>query len=107
MNKHTPTVYARREPTLDEVVLQYGPQDERELRKAKWKDVVIYHDPCCRQVYCRFAARHISNPDRRNKWITLNCCRYRLVRINDLDQHPLPVLVELAEKAMQRAAAIV
>ena len=56
-------VYARSEPAAD------GP----------WRDVVVYRDQQCTSVYCRIPGEYTSKPTRRNRWIVLNCFRYRLV----------------------------
>lgn len=69
------TVYARKEPTTDAQQLKFLFADDREL--AKLRDVVIYKDRECTRRYATF--RWDSNkPDKRNKYITLNCYQWRL-----------------------------
>ncbi|HJP90866.1 MAG TPA: hypothetical protein VJ875_02860 [Pyrinomonadaceae bacterium] len=70
-----PTLYARREPTNDTVAIQY--LDAKTL--ASCNDVIIYHDPDCSRFYANFPWFYNSKPDRRNRYVTLNCFRYRLV----------------------------
>lgn len=69
-----PTVYARHEPTNDSAAMQY--LDAKTL--ATCKDVIIYHDRRSRHVYARFPF-YQSKPARRNRYVTINCFRYRLV----------------------------
>ncbi len=72
------TVYARHEPTDDSVAIQH--LDPKTL--ATCKDVVIYHDRNCSSRYARFPwFYNLSKPTRRNRFVTLNCFRYRLVWI--------------------------
>jgi len=70
-----PTLYARFERTNDTVAIQY--LDAKIL--ASCKDVIIYHDPHCTRFYANFPWFYNSKPDRRNRYVTLNCFRYRLV----------------------------
>lgn len=47
-------------------------------RKTR-EGVQIYRDKGHASHFCTFThANHTKVPDRRNKWITLNCFRYRL-----------------------------
>jgi hypothetical protein len=71
-----PTLYARHEPTNDSVAIRY--LDATTL--ATCKDVIIYHDRDCRHFYANFPFFYNqSKPDRRNRYVTLNCFRYKLV----------------------------
>lgn len=71
-----PTLYARLEPTNDRVAIQY--LDAKTLGTCK--DVIIYHDHDCRSFYAKFPwFYNQSKPDRRNRYVTINCFRYRLV----------------------------
>lgn len=44
-------------------------------------DVEIYRDAEKTQSFCTFHQWQKSKPDRRNKWITLNCYRWKLAWI--------------------------
>ena len=71
-----PTVYARHEPTNDSVSIQY--LDAKTL--ATCKDVIIYHDRHCRRFYANFPWFYKSSkPTHRNRYVTINCFRYKLV----------------------------
>ncbi|MDE2104555.1 MAG: hypothetical protein KGL39_45390 [Patescibacteria group bacterium] len=73
-NKFKPiTVFARKEHT-------------HELPAANPKEVVlmdvqIYKDRARKIPFARFLWWHTNKPTRRNRWVTLNCFRYRLVWI--------------------------
>jgi len=70
------TVYARHEPTTDSVAIQY--LDARTL--ATCKDVVVYHDRHCRSFFATFPWHYYkSKPTRQNRYVILNCFRYRLI----------------------------
>jgi hypothetical protein len=73
-----PTVYARHEATTDPVAIKY--LDRKTLSTCK--DVAIYHDRACHRFYATFPFFYFkSKPTRRNRYVTLNCFRYRLVWI--------------------------
>jgi len=45
--------------------------------------VAIFRDAAAQTAFCTFThANHHKVPDRRNKWVTLNCYRWRLVWLN-------------------------
>lgn len=70
------TVYARHEPTTDTVAIQY--LDAKTL--APCKDVVVYHDRRCRSFDAAFPWFYSkSKPTRGNRYVILNCFRYRLI----------------------------
>ena len=70
------TVYARYEQTTDSVAIRY--LDAKTL--ATCKDVVVYHDQQCRSFFATFPWHYFkSKPTKRNRYVTLNCFRYRLV----------------------------
>jgi hypothetical protein len=76
MSYTQPIVYARHEPTDDSVAIQH--LDAKTL--AMCKDVIIYHDRKCRRFYANFPwFYNPSKPTRRNRYVTINCFRYRLV----------------------------
>ena len=72
------TVYARLEKTTDSTTLQYAPERTKE---KGWHDVCIYGDANCTQFMGRFPHYYSNKPTRRNKYVTLNCCRYNLIWI--------------------------
>lgn len=75
MNAHMSTVYARYEPTTDRATLNNFEADS--IKRCL--DVVIYHDAACTAFYCRIPWHYTkSKPTKRNKYITLNCYRYKL-----------------------------
>ena len=63
-------VYARKEPTTDSVAIQHSCANE--------KDVQVYHDKECTRPYARFPWYYSNIPTRRNKYVTLDCFRYKL-----------------------------
>ena len=64
------TLYARKEPTADSVSRAHGLGDKQ--------DVVLYADKECTRQKARWPW-HLSNcPTRRNKFVTLNCWRWKL-----------------------------
>ena len=76
MPQTQPTVYARHEPTNDSVAIKH--LDAKTL--ATCKDVIIYHDRKCHRFYANFPwFYNQSKPDRRNRYVTVNCFRYKLV----------------------------
>jgi hypothetical protein len=73
------TVYARKEPTTDSAT-QDMLKSSPELFNAKtMQDVQVYHDRECTQKYARWPWHYSSKPTKRNKAVTINCFRYRLV----------------------------
>jgi len=66
------TVYAKREPTTDSVLKMYGGKSNGVY------DVVVYKDKQCSNVFARIPWHYTSKPTRRNKYITLNCYKWRL-----------------------------
>ena len=65
------TLYARKEPSTDEILLKYAPN-------AKKFDVAIYADNQAQNKRCVFRWDLSSKPTRRNKFVNFNCFRYRL-----------------------------
>lgn len=68
--------FARLEPTTDHLTL---PSENR-------KDVVIYSDQAGTEFVGRFPWWHKALPDRRYRYITLNCYRYRLLWLPEIDR---------------------
>lgn len=66
-----PTMYARKEPSTDEILKQYAPN-------AKKFDIVIYSDAQAQRQKCVFSWYLSNKPTRRNKYVMFNCFRYRL-----------------------------
>lgn len=63
------TIFARKEPTVDQVALNHGVKDKN--------DVVFYKDEACTQFYCRWS--WFNSPPRTNrKTVTLNCYNWAL-----------------------------
>lgn len=62
------TVYARKEPTTDSLV---DPSEQR-------MDVQIYKDKEATRKFARFPWYYSSKPTKRNKYVTLNCYKWRL-----------------------------
>lgn len=71
------TVYAKLEPTTDEVTLKYFPETDK-------KDVQIYRDEACTDPFARFPWHYSSRPTLRNKYVTLNCYRWKLQWIKEV-----------------------
>ena len=76
-------VYARREPTTDSATrdaYKAGGKTGEALEKAVAShfDVQVYHDKEGTKPFGRFPWDRSNKPTRRNKWLTLNCFRYRL-----------------------------
>jgi hypothetical protein len=72
------TLYARREPTTDPLCLKYCPP----AQLGALRDVAIYKDPGATKPVARFAP-HMTRPDRRNRFVNLNCHRWQLVWMPD------------------------
>jgi len=75
------SVYLRKEPTTDDVSRKMFPKESK-----SWKDVQAYHDKECTKPFGRFMHYYKSKPDRRNKYVTLNCFRYNAVWLPDLEE---------------------
>jgi len=72
------TIYARKEPARD-----LGAQT-LPASKAQ-RDVQMYHDADATRPAGRYPwFYNLSKPTRRNRYIVLNCARYRLAWIPDL-----------------------
>ena len=65
------TLYARLEPTTDPTMLKYDGPNPR-------SDVVIYGDEAATTQKARFPWWFSNRPDRRFRYITLNCHRQPL-----------------------------
>lgn len=65
------TIYARKEPTTDGILLKYAPQ-------AKEFDVVLYSDNQGKHKKGTYRWDMSSKPTRRNKYVMFNCFRYKL-----------------------------
>lgn len=75
----TSTVYARKEPTDDTLVSQTS-QEKRGAKFTPRYDVQVYRDKTCQDKMGRFPWHYTkSMPTRRNKYIMLNCSRWKLV----------------------------
>jgi len=66
-------IYARQDPTTDEVLKEYSP-------KAKRFDTVFYKDKKATKFYCRWPW-HYSNRPVSRKRVTLNCYNWQIVWI--------------------------
>lgn len=77
------TLYARREPTA---CILTGSQPAPLLKRQR--DVVIYRDAAATIRAGRFMWASRDKPDRRHRWLTLNCYRWRLVWLPDLEESP-------------------
>ena len=73
------TVYVRLEPTTDSATAAMVRADRRWANPKQQRDAVIYRDRQCRQFFCRIPWHYSTRPTRRNKYITLNCYRWRLI----------------------------
>lgn len=71
------TVFARYEPTTDDVARKYCPPKQL----AALRDTVIYSTADARGVICRFSWWMRSRPTRRNRRVTINCFTRPLVWI--------------------------
>lgn len=65
------TIYARKEPSTDEILLKYSPYQ-------KEYDVVLYADKEAKTKRGAFRWDLSNKPTRRNKFVNFNCFRYRL-----------------------------
>jgi len=73
------TLYARKVPTDDAVLFKYAAPADIDLQGVH-RDVLISR-PDGTEV-CRIPWHRKSKPDRRNRYFTLNCNRYRLIWTN-------------------------
>lgn len=64
------TLYARKEPTRDSVSIAHG--------LGSRKDTVLYRDALCTQRAAVFGWFQSSCPRRWQKFVTFNCCHWRL-----------------------------
>lgn len=74
-------VYARREPTTDRETAELNGICPGTFTGKR--DVQIYRDAECTERFARYPW-HWKRPDRRNRYVTLNCFRWRLVWLPDL-----------------------
>lgn len=73
-------LYLRRELTTDQTLLSYV----RSMKKARLKrDVVVYLNEKATQFKARWGWDSSNKPDRRNKYIVLNCYRWEVVWLPD------------------------
>lgn len=70
------SLYLRREPARDPIVQARG--------LNLHQDVVAYKDADGKVPVGRWPW-HYRRPDRRNKWVTLNCYRWKAIWLPDLD----------------------
>lgn len=68
------TVYLRKEPTTDPLVLQYKGQLKRPVL-----DVQAYRDPECQIRFGRWDWWMRTKPKQGCKWVTLNCATWKAV----------------------------
>lgn len=64
------TLFARREPTTDAASIAAGLTNKQ--------DVVLYADKDCTKVEARWPWHFSNCPTKRNKYVTLNCWRWKL-----------------------------
>lgn len=69
------TVYARKEPTTE--------LPSANPREVVLKDVQVYRDRKAKTPFARFMWYMSNKPTRRNKYVTINCCRWRLKWLAD------------------------
>ena len=70
-------LYLRREPTTDHLLIERN-------ATAGALDVVAYRDPACTRRAARWPW-HFRRPDRRNRYVTFNCYRWRAVWLPDME----------------------
>ena len=68
------TLYARYEPTNDELAEKYGFQHK--------KDIVLYHDEKCTEQASRYPWHYRSKPNRTSKVVMHNCYWSKLIWLN-------------------------
>lgn len=64
------TLYARKEATQDSIAILHG--------QAYRQDVVLYADKEGQEFKARWVWHLSSIPTKRNKYVTLNCNKYKL-----------------------------
>lgn len=64
------TLYARKEPTTDQVALAHG--------QVHRTDTVLYEDEACQKPKARFTWFGSTSPRRGQKRVTLNCWQWKL-----------------------------
>jgi len=74
------TLYLRREPTTDPVFLRYG-------KGRKW-DVCYYGDAAATKFKARCNWYYRSKPKRNHKTTMLDCYRWDVVWLPDLEPQP-------------------
>ena len=72
-------LYARHERTTDGELLKKIDFPQRNLNKPRYQDVIVYYDPECTVVANKFPWFYNSKPDKRNKYISHDCTRYKLI----------------------------
>jgi len=72
------TVYLRKEPTNDSVLLDHVKRGWCKLTKAH-RDVVVYRDAECKVVFCRWPWFYTSKPTAKTKVVTLNCWKWKVI----------------------------
>jgi|GEM_PF-1709284 len=82
--------FARFERTTDATTLAhknaiFDGDAEKQLSKQKYMDVVLYDDEACSKLYARYGWYQESRPDRRFRWVTLNCYRWRIIWVDTVD----------------------
>lgn len=70
------TLFARKEPTTDVVSISHG--------LGHRKDVVLYQDEACTQPYARWSWHLTGQPRRNSKTVMLNCYRWAIQWVPDL-----------------------
>ena len=77
------TLYARKEPPRSPVLNLGG--DLRHVAAPGSQDVVIYRDKAARLPFVRYEWHAGRRPDRRFRFITLNCYRWNLKWLPDVE----------------------
>jgi hypothetical protein len=76
------SVYLRREPTTDKLLLEHASRYGVRIDRRKHADVAVYRDRECKRPFVRYPWWQ-SRPDRRNKRVVLNCFPWRAVWLPD------------------------
>jgi hypothetical protein len=79
------TLYLRREPTTDSATADMMKNAPDKRKHAPRLDVVAYRDPEAADQVCRWPWWHTAKPTRRNKWVDLNCYRWRVEWLPDFE----------------------
>ena len=69
-------LYARKEPTTDDVLKKYAPN-------AKRYDVCLYKDEAATELYARYTWFSTPKPNKRTKTVSLNSVRWALIWLED------------------------